>query len=1510
MGKYCVWLIFMIKCSKRGFMQKKEDIIMKQKIKQILSFMLVCVMALGILPAKVMTEVRAETVGTTDLFNGHATYLLEERFNGAMNNTFGKDTIATLSGWDVDNRGGRVYKYGDDLIIADSNGFESITMDHKLMKHTGDGLVFETAFKYDTYVTDGFYYEILGDSKKSLRLFVEGGYICLQKAGSTKTKLMQCSANTFYHIKAEFTNSTKKVQLWINGQSMGTYAYLEDAVSIDEVKLGTEKDQVGQLVLDFVNVYVNYIVNEKFMSAPAGKIPVWMTATGGSIKAVPGAPYPADPNGYSLPKSKSFIMSHDTVTVSEKGEKYSFVWEMLIPSGGADGFKFANGVDFEVKNGAFYVDSEPVYEYTKNVWYKIELQISYEFVDVYINNVKRATCTNYLEDFTELEFTNGSASTILLDNIAVYKTFDAQDFEDYPTVDENPESDINIGMIVYPMWREGIHYGWDLISPYEERTPYLGYYTGGSREVADWDNKWLLEHGFDHAVFPFARPDITTAGGQPSFSVRGEALHDGYMNSLYKDQLDFAIMLTNPLNESYDSAAEFISNVEPYLVEHYFKNPSYKSVNNRLLVYNYNPKGFSDHLGGDDQLIAVLESLNTAAKNIDNQNGGKYDGITFICDISSGNGLTMFETLSSGCSFGSYIYKWRYTWGSDKYTNIVNGIKTDYASDNSTVASIPMGFDNTPWLYNEVGIISPDGVQEMCNAVVNNKTASDPNIIVLTCWDEWGEGHFFAPSNIHGFDYLNAVRKTFTTSGEKTDEDRPTEDALRRMDVLYPENRQILKIKKDRVETTADDIAKLTSLGKISVKGTRGSNSGCDYSRTGNFLSGYTYTYTVTSSPATITYSSGLSKLNIDASKITAVRIKGYAENSSTMVLYLRNSDKDYDTKPLIRLEGKCDGGTNVIDTILYPTDPENFTGTVTGMRFNPAAGTSNGSEIYIEEVEFYTGKVRTTVTVDDEEIDLVSPVEIPENGPAYLPAYKLLLDLGAYAVWDKPTKTLTVEKDNVTIKITADNPKVDVNGVEKTLSYAPYYKEGNLFIPYSGILEEFGYSTKHDVANRNICIYSKTYEDLKNYVNTNVWDFNIDGFTEGWSGSGVLTPMTVQNGMLQLFAKTQDPILNITELDIPISKARYAIVRIKKTDSSETGMLRLYDDSTSASGVVYKFNLTPSEKVQEFVFDMATDATVSSSYTNKFEDLTKITRIRLDPMDNYGGIFIDHISIVETLPEKAGIKAYGFEKTNMLQLDTEKTGFTYTNTLNSEGNTTGNVLPATETVDGYSNVIKVVPVSGKNEGIFTIDQVYYDGSKQKVDEVCADNRVVKVSFWYKGLGNCTALRFESRQGGSRDGEEFQINDVSNSEWKYFEGYIDMSNETASGRWFSLRVTTGGTTAQDGIYLRDYKLVCLDETTTINAAGDTIAISLNDFSDDPRAEGADVYIAEYDADENLIGATLNDYPNKINVLTNGATKTENAKYYYVKPSADTVEIKCFFWKDLAPITEEFAITTY
>jgi hypothetical protein len=39
--------------------------------------------------------------------------------------------------------------------------------------------------------------------------------------------------------------------------------------------------------------------------------------------------------------------------------------------------------------------------------------------------------------------------------------------------------------------------------------------------------------------------------------------------------------------------------------------------------------------------------------------------------------------------------------------------------------------------------------------------------VQLDNWNEWGEGHYIAPSREHGFGYLEAIRKTFAPNSTK-----------------------------------------------------------------------------------------------------------------------------------------------------------------------------------------------------------------------------------------------------------------------------------------------------------------------------------------------------------------------------------------------------------------------------------------------------------------------------------------------------------------------------------------------------------------------------------------------------------------------------------------------------------------------------------------------------------------------------------------------------------------------
>jgi len=133
-----------------------------------------------------------------------------------------------------------------------------------------------------------------------------------------------------------------------------------------------------------------------------------------------------------------------------------------------------------------------------------------------------------------------------------------------------------------------------------------------------------------------------------------------------------------------------------------------------------------------------------------------------------------------------------------------------------------------------------------------------------------------------------------------------------------------------------------------------------------------------------------------------------------------------------------------------------------------------------------------------------------------------------------------------------------------------------------------------------------------------------------------------------------------------------------------------------------------------------------------------------------------------------------------------------------------------------------------------------------------------------------------------------------------------MSKVADASRWFSLRVYRNGTTVNDGgLYVRDYKLVCLDESKKIETFGsETIAIKA------VPAEGAEgeLYIAEYDENDNLLEFAEAGLPNVVSVTRGSGTAKETLDYYYYRPiNANAKSVRIFFWNNFEVMSETITL---
>lgn len=83
-----------------------------------------------------------------------------------------------------------------------------------------------------------------------------------------------------------------------------------------------------------------------------------------------------------------------------------------------------------------------------------------------------------------------------------------------------------------------------------------------------------------------------------------------------------------------------------------------------------------------------------------------------------------------------------------------------------------------------------------------------------------------------------------------------------------------------------------------------------------------------------------------------------------------------------------------------------------------------------------------------------VSP--IITDGRAMVPMRKIFESLGSVVNWDAPTKTVNVEKDEITINLTVDSKTMFVNGEPKILDVSPIIIDSRTLVPLRAVAESF----------------------------------------------------------------------------------------------------------------------------------------------------------------------------------------------------------------------------------------------------------------------------------------------------------------------------------------------------------------------------------------------------------------------------------------------------------------------
>lgn len=655
--------------------------------------------------------------------------------------------------------------------------------------------------------------------------------------GKTKVELSGFAAGAWYPCSAEIDMDKGTFDLYYCSELVLDDADFHNAAdTLSAFRVKTPAEGTGDLRLRYLYAYKGYYAFEMFTnhSSAWGVTDAWKKSGVVQISEASNS-RPNDTDSLMLGRSttadsgkieKIFGELTDNTEIFFRFKLTGKNYFSVMLKGINDYYTFA----FDVYETMPYFDGSIIEneKLAASIWHegKFLFDIENSTIDFYVNDRKMASKVFAFSDSVLGICFEGEGGQ-LLDDIQISKIDRTTTVIDESQI---PEDDgISVHMVFYPMWREGSHFGWDRITGYPERTPYLGYYDSGNVESVNMQIKWLVEHGVDAFSIPFSRA-VGSNGFPIKFTNRYETIHKGYFESPYKDMIDFCLLYSGIAENSLYSVSDFKNNVVPYWIEHYFKHDNYaKTESGKAVFYMYTKSSFynvmkalalkekseatriseytSKGIGESAAKTQVAADVKAEAqammkdcfdyltqevmKLTDSEGNPKYTGLykVFVGDTTNSADYTDADCVGADALYkygdpqnAAYKIAQLKKYNNAKIAQEKSGAEADY------VPAAFMGYQRHPWDGGTSGgFIDPTDLEEVLTVIrddINEGKVSPEKLVTLGCWDEFGEGHFFMPAEVYGFGYLDAVRNVFGDGSEHTDV-KPSALEQRRFGWLY-----------------------------------------------------------------------------------------------------------------------------------------------------------------------------------------------------------------------------------------------------------------------------------------------------------------------------------------------------------------------------------------------------------------------------------------------------------------------------------------------------------------------------------------------------------------------------------------------------------------------------------------------------------------------------------------------------------------------------------------------------
>ena len=969
----------------------------------------------------------------------------------------------TTINWDVDFRGaGRPYGEADvtpiKRILSVLDKYPTV-FKRDITEQFDGKITFETF--YEIVSGDGFYICFKNKKAEAFKMIQQGDAFY-----ADDKKLFTIGAGKHY-IKVTLDIDTGKVVVYSDGKWAAECRFTGSADSISSVALGYDALDIGETIVSMVvKMYKNYLVNDMVIFYNEGDIPEDYIVEKNGKSNVSRIKYPSEHSKVAVYEVDAKKDSETTIIKNfarTKG-KICFQMKYYLPTQNgkvAIGMYGADecAVSVSDEGCAICNQGEELRKHSFDVWQtlRIEADTDTKSALVYLN-CKKVTTIAFENDVHHIDsikinFEAQKAAKVNFSDLYVYEIQpEPDDYVPEPIIPKK-KGDYYIGMNICSIWRTGQHIGWDCVTPYEDTTPVIGYYDEGMPEVSDWESRFMAEHGVDCQFYCW----YATESNRPiKYTASQDALISGHMHAKYGDKVKFALL--------WEAAAARPSNFEDfkkyfasYWMDYFFCDDKYFVIDNKPVMVIYALSRIIDDMGSTAEVKKCTDFLRKEIKKL-----GYDDMIILAC---SSNTVECKECgIDAVCAYG---------WGPSGKSGAFNKqcILTDMERGNvHTVPTVSIGLNKVGWGARRTGIMPNDEYKETlewCRDEILNQYDKDSwksKLLVLSTWNEYGEGTYLMPTEGTGFGYLDAVRNVFTEDIPHTDI-VPDEKQKSRINILHPKDRQKLSAL-DKLEDTVSKYGvykryefktekdlELWDFQKLSVK----------------IKDGILYGHSDEVAPHIDLKDKDF--LGIDAHKISSVRLKIRAnkeKNRVCMTTFSCTNEQGNDGSFIILNADSRNMTEYTIDlhspiitlgTNNAPSEGiKNWRGKILGFRIDPIYAVG---DFEIEYIEFLKAPPHKDIYIDDELVETFH-YTAEYDGEVFIPFdttnRAITKQPKLYYEWHKLEQQLIIWTDNKYV-LTKGSDIAYRDGEEFKLTRPLEFIDGLPFISAKLYAEMLGYS-------------------------------------------------------------------------------------------------------------------------------------------------------------------------------------------------------------------------------------------------------------------------------------------------------------------------------------------------------------------------------------------------------------------------------------------------------------------